>query len=82
MNIIPKEIELQNYAEEFLFQHCLEEVISLDKTYHTTWDLPYKYKGKKVQKNIMEKIDIRFIINSLLIICFKMKVLLEIFGMM
>ena len=47
MNIIPKEIELQNYAEEFLFQHCLREIIDLDKTYHTTWDLPYKYKGKE-----------------------------------
>ena len=47
MNIIPKEIELQNYAEEFLFQHCLRDVIDLDKTFHTEWDLPYKYKGKK-----------------------------------
>ena len=47
MNVLPKQIELQNYAEEFLFQHCLREVINLDKTYHTTWDLPYKYKGKK-----------------------------------
>lgn len=47
MNVLPKQIELQNYAEEFLFQHCLKEVIGLDAQHYQEWDLPYEYKDKE-----------------------------------
>ena len=47
MSVLPKEIELQNYAEEFLFQHCLREVINLDGQMYEEWNLPYEYKGKE-----------------------------------
>jgi len=47
MNILPKETELKDCAEEFLFQHCLREVINLDGQYYGEWDLPYEYKDKE-----------------------------------
>ena len=46
MNVLPREIELQNYAEEFLFQHCLKKVIGLDAEHYQEWDLPYAYKDR------------------------------------
>tara|TARA_R100001082_G_scaffold7750_1_gene4656 strand:- start:3582 stop:3896 length:315 start_codon:yes stop_codon:yes gene_type:complete len=46
MSVLPREIELQNYAEEFLFQHCLREVINLDGQMYDEWDLPYEYKDR------------------------------------
>ena len=47
MNLKPREDLLWEYAEEFLFQHCLREVINLDGQYYGEWDLPYEYKDKK-----------------------------------
>ena len=52
MNSLPT---LYYFAEEFLFEHCLKEVISLDVENYQEWDLPYEYKDKASAKKYYAK---------------------------